>query len=111
MARRKTTLALLVAMFISALQLSAQTATIVEKRPVKNLVQPNVSQLARKLNLSGSVKIEVTIGKDGTVKRTRVLGGHPLLAQDAEKAASNSTFEPGPQETVEVIEFRFAANN
>ena len=96
---------------IGALQLGAQTATVEEKRRAKNLVQPNVSQLARKLNLSGSVKIEITIAKDGTVKRTRVLGGHPLLAQDAERAALGSTFEPGPQETVETIEFKFSANN
>lgn len=112
MVRRKTAaIALIVATSIGAVQLGAQTATVVEKRPAKNLVQPNVSELARKLNLSGSVKIEVTIARDGTVKRTRVLGGHPLLAQDAERAALHSTFEPGPQETIETIEFKFSANN
>jgi len=58
-----------------------------------------------------SVKIEITIAKDGSVKSTRVLGGHPLLAQDAERAALSSTFEPGPKETIETIEFKFSANN
>jgi outer membrane biosynthesis protein TonB len=58
-----------------------------------------------------SVKIEITIAKDGSVKSTRVLGGHPLLAQNAERAALSSTFEPGPKETIETLEFKFSANN
>jgi hypothetical protein len=41
------------------------------------------------------------------VKRTRVVGGHPLLAAEAERAAQKSTFEPGPRETMETIEFKF----
>jgi hypothetical protein len=77
MVKRKTAaIALIVATSIGAAELYAQTSTVVEKRPAKKLVQPNVSPLARKLNLSGSVKIEVTIARDGTVKRTGVLGGH-----------------------------------
>jgi TonB family protein len=90
-----------------AMPTRAQSGEAVEKRPVKHLVQPTVSDLARKLNLTGAVRIEVTIAPDGTVKRTRVLGGHPVLAQDAERAAQRSTFEPGPRETVETIEFKF----
>jgi len=109
--RKTSVIALAVAIFVGTLKVGAQTAAVVEKRPAKNLVQPNVSALARKLNLSGSVKIEITIAKDGSVKSTRVLGGHPLLAQDAERAALSSTFEPGPKETIETIEFKFSANN
>ena len=77
------------------------------KRPAKRLVPPKYPDLAKKLNLSGAVRIEVTIGPDGTVKHTRVLGGHPLLAASAEEAAQKSTFEPGPKETTEIIEFKF----
>jgi TonB family protein len=90
---------------------SAQTATVIEKRAVKNLVQPTISELAKKLNVTGAVKIEVTIAPDGTVKATRVVGGHPVLAQDAERAARKCTFEPASHETVEIIEFRFNGRN
>lgn len=79
------------------------------KRRVKSLGRPQYTDLAKKLNLSGTVKIEVTVGADGKVKRTRVLGGHPVLAAEAEKAAMQSEFEPGPKETTEVIEFKFGA--
>jgi len=79
------------------------------KRHVKYLGKPVYPDLAKKLNLAGTVKVEVTVGTDGKVKRTRVLGGHPVLATEAEKAAMQSEFEPGPRETTEIIEFRFGA--
>jgi TonB family protein len=78
-----------------------------EKRTVKHLVQPSMPDLAKKLSLTGTVRIEVTISPDGSVKRTRVLGGHPLLAVEAERAAQKSTFESGPHETTEAIDFKF----
>jgi len=77
------------------------------KRKVRVMGKPQYPELAKKLNLTGVVKVEVTIGADGKVKRTRVVGGHPVLAAEAERAAMQSEFEPGPKETTEVIEFRF----
>jgi TonB family protein len=77
------------------------------KRQAKHLVTPTVPDLAKRLNLTGTVRIEVTIGLDGKVKRSRVIGGHPVLAMAAEDAAQKSTFEPGPTETSEIIEFKF----
>jgi TonB family protein len=78
-----------------------------EKRAVKHMVAPVMPDLAKKLNLSGTVRIEVVIAPDGTVKRSRVVGGHPVLAAEAEHAAQKSTFEPGPRETTETIDFKF----
>jgi TonB family protein len=78
-------------------------------RKIRSLVKPEYSSLARRMNLSGVVKIEVTIAPGGKVKRTRVLGGHPLLAMEAEKAASQTEFEPGPRETNQVMEFKFGS--
>lgn len=94
---------LLLAIVVSgALPVRAQS-----KRQAKRLVAPTVPELAKKLNLTGTVRIEVTIAPDGTVKRSRVVGGHPVLAMAAESAAERSTFEPGSTETVEIIEFKF----
>jgi TonB family protein len=100
--------ALVLAMSIGCLRADAQSSAPSEaKRQAKHLMTPQYPELARKLNLSGSVRIEVTIGQDGTVKRTRVLGGHPLLAAAAQEAAQKSAFEPGPKDTIEIIEFKF----
>ena len=79
------------------------------KRRVKTMGKPQYPDLAKKLNLAGEVKIEVIVGTDGKVKRTRVVGGHPVLASEAEKAAMQTEFEPGPKETSEIIEFRFGS--
>jgi TonB family protein len=90
--------------------LRAQIAELPEsKRKVRVLVKPQYPELAKKLSLAGLVKIEVTIGPDGKVKRTHIVGGHPVLATEAEKAAMQSEFEPGPKETTEIIEFKFTA--
>jgi TonB family protein len=107
---RKLLLAVPIALAIAvcSLRAGAQSNPPNEaKRQAKRLMTPQYPQLAKKLNLSGTVRIEVTIAQDGTVKHTRVLGGHPLLAASAEEAAQKSTFEPGPKETIETIEFKF----
>lgn len=96
--------ALLTVHFAGSVPLHAQSE---EKRAVKHLVTPTLPDLARKLNLTGTVRIEVTIAPDGSVKRSRVVGGHPVLAVEAEHAAQKSTFEPGPRETTETIDFKF----
>jgi TonB family protein len=102
-------LATLAAASVGTFSLKAQVGDIPgARRRVKVLGKPEYSDLARKLNLSGVVRVEVTIGADGKVKRSRVLGGHPVLAAEAEKAAMESEFEPGPKETTEVIEFKFS---
>ena len=102
-------LAVLAAAIGGTVSLRAQIAEIPEsRRKVRVLVKPQYPELAKKLSLSGLVKIEVTIGPDGKVKRTHIVGGHPVLATEAEKAAMQSEFEPGPKETTEVIEFKFS---
>ncbi len=94
---------------VATVSLRGQIAELPEtKRKVRVLVKPQYTELAKKLNLSGLVKIEVTIGADGKVKRAHIVGGHPVLASEAEKAAMQSEFEPGPKETTEIIEFKFS---
>ncbi len=86
---------------------NTKEATHEASRKVKSQVRPTFPSLAREMNLSGSVKIEVLVAPDGKVKRTRVLGGHPLLVGPAEDAVKRWRFAPGPKETKEIIEFRF----
>ncbi|HXJ05420.1 MAG TPA: energy transducer TonB [Candidatus Acidoferrum sp.] len=94
---------------VGAFALLGQVAEIPEsRRKVRVLAKPQYPDLARKLNLSGVVKIEVTIGSDGKVKRTHIIGGNPVLATEAGRAAMQSEFEPGPKETTEIIEFKFS---
>ena len=59
------------------------------------------------MNISGTVKVEVTVSPNGTVKEARIVGGHPVLANSALDAAKKWRFEPAPTESTGVIEFKF----
>ena len=50
------------------------------------------------MNISGTVKIEVVVAPNGTVKDARVVGGHPVLAGAALEAARKWRFEPASGE-------------
>jgi TonB family protein len=76
-------------------------------RRAKSKVQPTYPELARKMNISGTVKIEVVVSPNGTVKDARVVGGHPVLASAALEAAKKWRFEPASVESSGVIDFKF----
>ena len=84
---------------------TAQSEEIV--RRAKNRVQPAYPDLARKMNITGTVKVEVTVAPNGSVKDARVVGGHPVLAGAALEAAKKWKFEPASEETTGTVEFKF----
>jgi TonB family protein len=86
----------------------AQQSTVEEsKRKVKSRVNPQYSDLARRMNISGKVKIEIVIAPDGRIKNARAIGGHPLLVQSCLDAVRDWRFESAPEETTQIIEFEF----
>jgi TonB family protein len=88
---------------------SGQQATSIEdsKRKVRYKVNPQYSELARRMSLTGKVKIELVIAPDGHVKSSRAVGGHPLLVQSCLDVVKDWKFEPGPEETTQIMEFEF----
>jgi TonB family protein len=89
----------------------AQSTTDEGKRKVKSKVAPAYPELARRMNVTGKVKIEVIIAPDGHVKSARALGGHPLLVQACLDALKEWKFVATPEETIQVVEFEFNGNN
>lgn len=89
----------------------AQSGTEEGKRKVKTRVAPAYPELAKRMNVTGRVKIEVVITPDGHVKSARVLGGHPLLVQACEDAVKEWKFVPANEETTQVVEFEFHAGS
>jgi TonB family protein len=76
-------------------------------RRAKTKVEPVYPDLARKMHLSGTVKIEVVVLPNGSVKDARIIGGHPVLASAALDAAKRWRFEPSPAESTGIIDFKF----
>ena len=83
------------------------SATSEAGRKVKSKVAPVYPELARRMSISGKVKIEVVITPDGHVKSTRVVGGHPILVQACQDAVKDWKFLPAAEETTQVVEFDF----
>jgi TonB family protein len=90
---------------------TAQDSPTETKRKVKTRVVPEYPAIAKQLNLAGKVKIETTVAADGHVINTRIIGGNPVLANSAQDAVKKWRFEPGPKDTIEVVEVDFAVKN
>jgi TonB family protein len=90
----------------------AQSGTTDEaKRKVKSKVAPVYPELARRMNVTGKVKVEVIVAPDGHVKSTRAIGGHPLLVQPCLEAVKEWRFAAAAEESTQVVEFEFTASN
>lgn len=73
-------------------------------RKVKTSVKPVYPDVARQMHITGTVRLEATVAPDGKVRDARVVGGSPLLAQEATNAVKKWKYEEAPKETVEVVE-------
>jgi TonB family protein len=82
-------------------------APAISERKVATRVAPIYPELAKKMHIQGTVKIEAVVRANGTVKSTRVLGGNPVLVTAASDAVSKWKFETRPAETTEVVQLAF----
>jgi len=57
-------------------------------------VAPEYPELAREAGVSGTVMVQALIGRDGTVRDTRVVKSIPMLDAVAERAVSRWRFKP-----------------
>src|ERR1700730_2063151 len=78
-----------------------------EPRKVKAKVLPMYPELAKRLNIVGKAKIEVTISPEGKVKNSRAVGGHPVLVQACQDAVKEWKFVAGPEESKQIVECDF----
>jgi TonB family protein len=76
-------------------------------RKAKNKVAPAYPELARRMKISGVVKVQVTVAPNGAVKNAKLMGGHPVLANAVMDVVKQWCYEAGKDETVENLEFRF----
>jgi TonB family protein len=76
-------------------------------RKVKSSVKPDYPQIARQMRVTGTVRLEATVAPDGKVRDTKVIGGSPLLVQEAVTAVKKWKYEETSKETVENIEVIF----
>jgi len=83
-----------------------QSSTEGTHRGVVRRVEPRYPELAKKMNLGGTVKVIAVIAPDGKVTKVQPVGGSPLLVEAAQSAISQWKFTAGP-ESQETIELHF----
>ena len=72
-------------------------------------VSPVYPELARRMSISGLVKVVATVAPNGSVKSIEPLGGNPLLLKATQDAVMNWKYTPATAETKELIELRFSS--
>jgi protein TonB len=106
---RRVALSIAVAVMM-LMQVQAQSNSApASGRAVISRVPPAYPELARKMHIHGTVKVEAGLRPNGTVKSTRILGGNPVLIEAASDAVKLWKFAAGPAETTEVVQLSFEA--
>lgn len=76
----------------------AVSAAAQDRKAVQQ-VAPVYPELARKMKVTGRVRVEVLVAADGHVKSANALTGNPLLKDAAVRAVRNWKFESGNEAT------------
>jgi TonB family protein len=76
-------------------------------RKILARVAPHYPDVAKSMSIGGTVRVVGLVAPNGTVKSVKVMGGHPMLADAAQKALLQWKFEAAPHETSEIIEMKF----
>ncbi len=98
---------LLCAAMVIPVLAAAQQGSSETTRKVINRVVPAYPELARSMNVRGIVRLEAVVASNGTVKSVKVIGGHPVLVQAAERAVYKWKWERDERDSNEAIELRF----
>jgi TonB family protein len=89
---------------------NVQSAKLVQQ------AQPQYPALAKQARIQGTVRFNVVIGKDGTMKNMQLVSGHPLLVQPAQEAVRQWVYQPttlngNPVEVVTTIDVNFTLSD
>lgn len=78
-----------------------------EARKAISKLTPRYPEIAKRMNLVGTVKVEILVGPDGKIKSTNVVGGHPILIDATLVALKEWKYEPAKTETAITLTFDF----
>jgi protein TonB len=89
---------------------------MVQAANILSRISPSYPPLAKQARISGAVKLEGIIAKDGTVQQLKVISGHPLLVPAAVDAVKQWRYRPTrlngePVEVIAPIEVNFILSN
>jgi TonB family protein len=77
-------------------------------RKVKTRVVPEYPELAIKTKITGTVRVELTVTPEGTVKDVKELGGNPVLLAALVHAVKQWKYEAASKESVVEVKAAFS---
>ena len=87
------------------------TATSIAEEPIRKVIAktaPSYPELARKIHLTGKVRLEVAVTPAGAVSSVKLIGGSPVFEKSAIDAVKQWRFAPADKETTGVVTLEFA---
>jgi TonB family protein len=93
--------------FVAVGKIQGQASAATEARKIVRRTIPAYPDIAKRMNLGGTVKVLATVAPDGTVRTVQPMGGSPVLIQAAEDAVYKWKFVPAGAESKEVLELHF----
>lgn len=107
--RRRAAVRLLQAaalMLVVALALQGRA----EERAIKSRVAPVYPEIAKRMRVTGVVKLDVTVDAAGMVTDVKTVSGNRMLSTAAEEAVHKWRFEPGPGPSTLSLNINFDLN-
>jgi len=77
-------------------------------RKVVAKTAPAYPELARKMHLSGKVKLSLVVDPEGAVTAATMVGGNPVFEKSAVEAVKQWRFERGSKDTQETVVLEFS---
>ena len=96
------------AMVLGLIVAMALPVCAANERAVKSKVPPVYPELARRMKISGIVKVEATVDADGKVTGVKTLSGNSALQSAAEEAVRKWKFASGDGTTTVDVDVTFA---
>jgi TonB family protein len=82
-----------------------------DEREVSKRVAPVYPEMAKRMKISGAVKVEATVSADGDVKEAKAIDGNRMLGPAAEDAVRKWKFAAGSGTSTVQVELHFALVN
>ena len=89
---------------------AADTPSAQPVRAIKQRIAPHYPEIARRMHVSGSVRVEATVNADGTVAATKAVTGNRMLSDAAEDAVRKWKFVPAAEQSKVEVDVNFALN-
>jgi TonB family protein len=108
---RHLTVRLLQAAALALVMALALFAKAAEDRAVLSRVAPAYPEIAKRLRITGVVRVEATVEPDGKVSEVKSISGNHMLSPAAEEAVRRWRFAPAAGVSSVLVDVNFAAGN